>query len=551
MSRSIARTFVTGLVLTILGGSSLGQNVESARNPKTAGSVSGKITIKGKAAAGIAVGLRTSDRLSRSFDIPLRAITDQDGAYRFSVTAGTYEISPSAPAYVMSENGQRGRSVVVGEGENVEGVNFSLVRGGVITGRITDADSRPVIQTQVRLIRVISFPPGSGQANQTGFQMTSVVTDDRGIYRAFGLNPGRYKVAVGRGNETFSPFSRTIYKEIFYPDATDTKNASVIEVGEGTEAANIDITLGRAVETFAARGQIVDGEKGQPVPNVRFGVQRLSGADQRSEYVSSFLTTNLHGDFSVEGLTPGKYGIFLLPEMSSEGRADNTTFDIIDSDVSGITVRLIRGASISGTLVLESDDKRALAKLSQLQMLAYVQSTSGGYGLANSSQSPVSSDGSFRLVGLPAGTAFLNLGPARSMNDMKGFLVERVERDGIISPRIELKDGEQVTGIRVVVSYGTAILRGVITVVNGSLPQGARLYVRLSRPGELPTNLQQPTVDERGHFVLEGVPAGSYEVSATVIGIKPGRTAKQQVVLQNDMVTQVAITLDLGEPLKP
>ncbi|HSB26544.1 MAG TPA: carboxypeptidase-like regulatory domain-containing protein, partial [Pyrinomonadaceae bacterium] len=136
-------------------------------------------------------------------------------------------------------------------------------------------------------------------------------------------------------------------------------------------------------------------------------------------------------------------------------------------------------------------------------------------------------------------------------NDMKGFLVERVERDGIISPRIELKDGEQVTGIRVVVSYGTAILRGVITVVHGSLPQGARLYVRLSRPGELPTNLQQPTVDERGHFVLEGVPAGSYEVSATAIGIKPGRTAKQQVVLQNDMVTQVAITLDLGEPLKP
>jgi hypothetical protein len=277
----------------------------------------------------------------------------------------------------------------------------------------------------------------------------------------------------------------------------------------------------------------------------------MVGADQRSEYVSSYLSTNVHGDFSVEGLTPGKYGIFLLPEMNSEVRADNTTFDIIDSDVSGITIRLIRGASISGMLVLESNDKRALAKLSQLQMLASVQSTSGGWGLGNTSQSPVGSDGSFRMVGLPAGTAFLNLGPARGMNDLKGFLVERVERDGTISPRIEIKDGEQVTGVRVVVSYGTAILRGVINVVNGSLPQGARLYVRLSRPGEPLTNLQGPTVDERGHFVLEGVPAGSYEVSASIIGIRPGRIVKQQVVLQNDMVTQIAMTLDLGEPLKP
>jgi protocatechuate 3,4-dioxygenase beta subunit len=548
MSRSIARTIVTGLVLIVLGGSALGQNVESARNPKTTGSVSGKITIKGKAAAGIAVGLRTSDRSSMSFNIPLRAITDQDGAYKFNVTAGTYEISPSAPAYVMSDNGQQSRKVVVGEGENVEGINFSLVRGGVITGRITDADNRPVIQISVHFIQETST--GSGQTPQINFQTTSGVTDDRGIYRAFGLSPGRYRVSVGHGNETFSPFSRTTYREVFYPDATDRNKASVIEVGEGTEATNIDITLGRAVETFTARGQIVDGEKGQPVPNVRFGLQRLVGADQRSEYTSSFLSTNLHGDFSVEGLTPGKYGIFLVAEMGSEGRADNTTFDIIDSDVSGITIRLIRGASISGTLVVESDDKRALAKLSQLQMLAYVQSTSGGYGLANSSQSPVGSDGSFRMVGLPAGTAFLNLGPARSMNDMKGFLVERVERDGIISPRIELKDGEQVTGIRVVVSYGTAILRGVITVVNGSLPPGARLYVRLSRPGGLPTNLQ-PTVDERGHFVLDGVPAGSYEVSASFIGVRPGRTVKQQVVVQNDMVTQVAMTLDLGESLKP
>ena len=89
------------------------------RNSKAPGAtVSGRITIKDKGAPGVTVGLRKNDIavLDQSFS---RATTDQDGFYRITnVQPGSYEVVPSAPAYVVVDNanGGRGKNVIVGEG---------------------------------------------------------------------------------------------------------------------------------------------------------------------------------------------------------------------------------------------------------------------------------------------------------------------------------------------------------------------------------------------------------------------------------------------------
>ena len=532
----------------------MAQTTDSSKTPKPAGSISGKVTIKGKGMAGIAVSLRRAEMFN-PFEQPQRIITDQDGNYKITnLAAGSYQLVPSAPAYVLTDTNFRGRNIIVGEGENVESINFSLIRGGVITGRITDADSRPVIQQQVKLSR--ADPPGPNTGPQVTYAPGNYsMTDDRGIYRVYGIVPGRYKVSVGRGAEGGSRVlsSSSTFKEVFYPDASDSSKASVIEVGEGTEATNIDITLGRAIETFSASGRVIS-EKDEPVPFLRYGVQRLIGSNDRSEYVNSFTSTNARGEFTVEGLIPGKYGLFVMQEGTSEMRTDGSTFDVIDSDVSGITIRLIKGISMSGTVVLESDDKQALAKVYKLQILAYVQTTGGAGNISNSSQSAIQSDGSFRLAGLPGGTAFLSIGPFRDPTDLKGFVVSRIERDGVVQGRgMEVKDGEQVSGIRVILDYGTAVLRGRVNIQNGTLAPGSRLMVRLSAPGDSPSNVRSPTVDERFRFVAEGIPAGTYEVTVAAVGSTSRLTkpVKQQVVLQNNSVTEVTINLDLSDVSKP
>jgi hypothetical protein len=57
-------------------------------------------------------------------------------------------------------------------------------------------------------------------------------------------------------------------------------------------------------------------------------------------------------------------------------------------------------------------------------------------------------------------------------------------------------------------------------------------------------------VDERGNFLIEGVPPGSYEISASVMG-RVRKTVKQPVTLTDGVVTDVRITVDVGTPPNP
>src|SRR6185503_522579 len=174
----------------------------------------------------------------------------------------------SLPAFVPTERRDvRSKLVLVGEDDNVEGINFAMVRGGVITGRITDADGRPLIQQQVNIYQDGAFNQPRLTAPQPPppiYPATSVQTDDRGIYRAFGLQARRYTVGSGRSDDSFTGTgfgARSSYKQGFYPDVTEADKARVIEVSEGSETADVDITLGRALQTFTATGRVIDGEK--------------------------------------------------------------------------------------------------------------------------------------------------------------------------------------------------------------------------------------------------------------------------------------------------
>jgi hypothetical protein len=384
----------------------------------------------------------------------------------------------------------------------------------------------------------------------------SVQTDDRGIYRAFGLQAGRYKVASGRSDDVAmtgpNSAGRASYRQVFYPDVNEPDKAKVIEVSEGSEATDVDITLGPALQMFAAAGRVIDGERNQPVPNIRFGVTRIVG--QRMEFVNTAITSNIQGEFVIEGLLPGRYGINLFPNQnpSNELRVEALNFEIIDQDISGVVIKLVKGASVSGVVVIESEDKAVQAKLSELQVRGYVVVPGGGV-VSTSASSPIGPDGSFRLAGLGTGTLNLNLGMQNRPFPPRGFTIVRMERDGVVATRgIEIKDGEQVTGVRVILAYGNAVIRGVVTAENGPLPEGTRVTVSLTKPGERNSPLiRPPMVDARGRFLIEGIPAGTYELTA-IIGITtqraPARMFKRVVTVQEGSTQDVTIAVDLAVP---
>ena len=547
--------YLAAVLLTILSlsASLCAQSTTKETAKVSRGSISGRVTIKDKGVPGVAIGLRKGDMFMPS-DPFQRTTTDQDGFYRISNLApGSYSIIAAVPAFVMSDSKEnRMKNVLVGEDENVEGINFALVRGGVITGRVTDADGRPVIEQQVNVYPAEMYDQ---RQQRSIYAVGSVQTDDRGIYRVFSLNAGRYKVAVGRSDDemsvTYSAGRNNSYKQVFYPDVTDQAKATVVEVSEGSEANNIDITVGRAGQTFSASGQLVD-EIGQPAANHRIGVQRQIG--QRIEYMNNSTMANSRGDFILEGLVPGKYTAFLLGTPNSNLRIEPFTFDISDHDVTGLTVKLTKGASITGTVVLDNGDKAIFAQLLKFQLRGFgVVSIEGGGTIGSSSASPLGPDGSFHLSGLPPGTINMMFSTPGSPFPPKGFTISRVERDGVFNPRgVEIKQGEQLTGVRVFVAYGTATIRGLVTVENGSLPQNNRIFVRISKPGDQFSNLRPAIVDERRHFLMEGLPAGSYELNILVnIPGAPARNIKREVIVQDGQTLDLTINVDLSEPAKP
>ena len=73
----------------------------------------------------------------------------------------------------------------------------------------------------------------------------------------------------------------------------------------------------------------------------------------------------------------------------------------------------------------------------------------------------INSDGSFRVAGLQSGVANFSL-TATDRRPVVGLTLSRLERDGVAQPRgVEIKDREQVTGVRLVVQYGNGTIRGL------------------------------------------------------------------------------------------
>ena len=110
---------------------------------------------------------------------------------------GTYTLQCIRNGYVRASYGQKGPnqppvSLTVRPGQELKDLDFHLIRGGVISGRVLDADGEPLSGVQVQVLarqymrgQVRMMPRGGSSS------------DDRGEYRIFDLPPGRYFVSSG------------------------------------------------------------------------------------------------------------------------------------------------------------------------------------------------------------------------------------------------------------------------------------------------------------------------------------------------------------------
>lgn len=521
LPRAKKRSLLLTATLVLLVLNSFGGSAQTPNKPPTA-SISGRVTIDGKDVAGIAVVATTSSSPSDNRTVA-KTTTDDDGKYQLTgLEAGQFTIMPLAKAFVVATSGaykQPGQSITVGDGETIAKIDFALLRGGVITGRITDTDGRPVIGERVSV--------AAKDTPDTGRPMTMLdgprnMTDDRGIYRVYGLGPGNYKVSIGQaagaGGVAIMGMGGSQYTKTFYPGVAEEARATILEINEGTEVSNIDIVARKSGRGSSVSGRVVDADSGQPAPNVYVAYSSLNeGTQQLGAMNFTGSQTDANGKFRLENVQPGRYAAFMLATgQGTSSYSDQTPFDVSDGDVSGVEIKLHRGATISGVAVIENNLDPAVVSLLQTVSVVAFSSTRGG--APSFSRSQISGDGSFSLSGLAPGKVRINM--VGFPTPPKGLTLVRTELDGIDQREgIEVNAGAQITGVRLVFAYGTGSIRGEVRAEAGALPTGQTLQVIISSGG---SRRFSSVVDARGHFVVENISPGAYEMS--IVTIRPDRT---------------------------
>ncbi|HEX8635354.1 MAG TPA: carboxypeptidase regulatory-like domain-containing protein [Pyrinomonadaceae bacterium] len=470
-----------------------------------------------------------------------RATTGADGFYRLAnVPAGSYQLYILAPGYTpagaLSSRGRGdARTINIEAGETLEHQDFTLARGGVITGRVMDADGKPVIAETLKLLH--PGDPRSGAGNVGAAYRDE--TDDRGVYRLYGLPAGRYLVCLGEEKESGAVRAALMGKNLTrtcYPNATEEAQARIVEVSAGGEVTGVNITLAPPAKTYEVSGRMLDAETGQPVANLSYGFGAISPGDKHIGNRGWNATkTNAAGEFRFGNLPPGRYAVFVVPREQDAPNyySEALPFEIDDENLNGLVVKVRRGAILRGIASIEgATDRAAHAKLAQVSLHVHVVAAepraADELPVGNSSRLVLQPDGSFHVAGLPPGKAQFTLD---GFSSPRGFALLRVER-GAAEQRdgIEIGVGEQVSDVRLRLAYGTAVVRGQLEVRRdgqpSQIPEGGQLYVTMRRVEGVRASWENVAVevDGRGRFVLEALAPGEYELKANV-WVRPTPTA--------------------------
>jgi hypothetical protein len=524
------------------------QSINKTETPAQTGSVvAGRVMMRGTGLGGTTVSVWRWPATEPQPEGTWKTQTNESGNYRIAnLPAGNYYISARSEGFITIEKGEPAhpRYFSIAAGATANDMDFEMVRSAAITGRVTNSLGQPVSKEPVRLIRVESLSPSpiSGSVASNNLQSR---TDDRGVYRLSGIPPGRYRAATGWPCLAMSSIhGGPAYARVFYPNVIEESKANVIEVAEGQEISDVDIALGSKVDLYSISGRLLD-ETDQAIPDLKFGLEILS--DPKSPCgISDAGKSNSRGEFKIDNIPAGRYSIRVPPSLTPVSTpppaffSERDPFDVAGRDVINLDVHVMRTATVTGIVVLEgTSDKVALEKLRQLSLRVTTTKT-GSH--VSSQVSRLDLNSSFSVSGLRPGAIYWTV--------PEPFLVKRVERGNVVQDHnIELKAGEQISDIRLVLVYATASVNGIVKFVNGSPSQGTRVVARLW--STIPTQSRMPVsgtlVDSSGHFLMQNIPAGAYRLvlSAESEGMQGKAPMSQSnVVVSEGGVTQLSLTLD-------
>ncbi len=418
---------------------------------------------------------------------PRTTSTGMDGRYEVAeLPAGRYAIRVVRSGYLPLLYGQRrpleqGKPLQVLDKQAVENIDFALPRSSVIRGQIVDELSEPVADVPV-------------------FAMRSTVTEN-GVQQVMGYAP------------TYFPGTASL---------TDARRVTVV-VGQDAVNTNFALMPGRAANIS---GTAVDS-LGRPLVSRPVSLlQEMAGPNGGVMMMGGNAMTAADGSFLVKNVSPGQYK--MRTQTIVEGKTPQSSVQEVatlpisldGADITGVALTTSSGWSISGRVTTENggppDGPRDRFRLawrvvdidtSPIPGVGLPPPPPGG-GPSIPDSGRVREDWTFMVTNAYGASRLY-----ASLPD--GWAVKTILHDGrdITDTPVEMKSGEELTGVHVIVTNRVTDVSGQLADEKGApLVDGTVVLFAddSSKWSEDSRWVRAVRPDQQGRYQIRGLPPGEY-----------------------------------------
>jgi hypothetical protein len=292
------------------------------------------------------------------------AASDMAGVFRFDqVLTGRYVVDAHLAGYLLenrdpNDAGSEDQDLlpVITVGPNAtSNVDFSLHRGGVISGTLSYDDGAPAVHLPYNLLRKSrkgaweSWSP-SARSGVLGLLQSLTLTDDAGRYRQAGLPPGVYAI------EATLPDPRALANGMVDINASKDKTLRIfnglsaggdapagIEINSSEEVAGVDIVIPTS-NLYMVSGSVQDQASGDAI-----GSGQAKLIDVQNRQLTRIISVGSGGDFSFDHVLAGSYTLE-VDGTASDGQTKGSyaTREIplsVQGDVTDLEIALQRNST--------------------------------------------------------------------------------------------------------------------------------------------------------------------------------------------------------------
>jgi hypothetical protein len=503
-------------------------------------------------------------------------LTDDSGVFELTeLPGGRYTLTVSKTGFIALSYGQRrpfqaGTPLQLRDGQQMVGIELRLPRGSVVAGHVLDETGDPMPGVIVRVMRY-QYSQGERQLVPAG----TAQTDDRGTFRAWGLNPGDYYVSAVTNNFDFGPGGRggpgggfggrgggggggrggnaagrfadaspddetvKAYAPTYYPGVGSISEARPVRVAVGQELLDVDFTL-LLVRTARVTG-VVTNSDGTPTSSGQISLIPEGTSTRGRGQVGGNFGSRIEWDgrFAIANVPPGQYMLRARGDDTEAPQYAAQPLAVTSVDVGDVTVVLYPSASINGTVTFEGTPA---PELNQIRITAPSAENALTAGNPNAR---VEKDGHFTLDGVPAGLHWI-----RSAGGLRGWALKSVIVDShdVADTPVELRSGETLNDVNVVLTSKLTQIDGTVTDEQGNpitdftvlaFPSDPLLWRPLAR------QIMTARPDQNGKFQIRGLPSGAYYL-ATVDPAEQGEWF-EPAFLDQQRIAAARVTLSEGD----